>query len=81
MIEFWFDFASPYSYLAAMRIEQAAQLTDVSGGIRPVEAHIGQGVARAALGHSLQQGFEFVMGHNHHAIHQMGFVHLLSFQI
>src|SRR3546814_7417587 len=42
---------------------------------------IGQGVTRPTLGGAFQQGFKFVMGHDHHAIHQMGFVHLLSFQI
>jgi 2-hydroxychromene-2-carboxylate isomerase len=35
-IEFWFDFASPYSYLAAMRIEQAAQQAGLGVAWKPM---------------------------------------------
>lgn len=35
-IDFWFDFASPYSYLAAMRIEQAAKAAGLSVGWKPM---------------------------------------------
>src|SRR3546814_674248 len=62
-------------------VEQIPELADVVCGIRAIQADIGQGVTRPTLGGALQQGFKFVMGHDHHAIHQVGFVHLLSFQI
>lgn len=35
MLQFWFDFASTYSYLSAMRIEQAAQDKGVSVDWQP----------------------------------------------
>lgn len=35
-IAFWFDFASPYSYLAAMRIEQAASAAGLAVDWRPM---------------------------------------------
>ena len=34
-IEFWFDFASPYSYLSAMRIEALAERADLTVRWRP----------------------------------------------
>jgi len=35
-IEFWFDFASPYSYLAAMRIEEAAARARLAVDFKPM---------------------------------------------
>ena len=35
LLEFWYEFASPYSYLAAMRIEREAEVAGVEIGWRP----------------------------------------------
>ena len=29
-IEFWFDFSSPYGYLAAQRIDKLAEISDIA---------------------------------------------------
>ncbi|MCB1473120.1 MAG: DsbA family protein, partial [Rhodobiaceae bacterium] len=34
-IDFWFDFASTYSYLTAMRIEEAAEAAGIAVAWRP----------------------------------------------
>ena len=37
-VDFWYEFASTYSYPAAMRMEALAAARDVTAGWRPVPA-------------------------------------------